>query len=268
VVAFPQSSTAQAGWAQLPLLQLRAAVVLAPATGDTVEPIDTPDRARLVRALDDAVLTDRLRSLAARCTPASAAINPAPVVQAPLDGWHVPEDSHQTTLWATYRLGSEQTAGIGAIVNVRMPDPLHGAGVTILVDVAVSVTDPLSFADTAVLLRDAVLAGAVDVSDALGELLPAESAVTRVECHLDAASNDGTGLHRPNSIEQRLAWPWPRPANRPLTTLRVAAEVSGPLSAPDAAHLIERGLRLMVLDAGVLEPDQMIEQIHQALRAV
>lgn len=266
VVAFPPPSTTQPGWTHLPLLQLRAAIVLGPATGATVEPIDAPDRARLVRALNDSSLTHRLRHLASAHPPASAAINPVSAAQAPLEAWHIPDDSYQTTLWATYRLGDEQASGLGAMVNVQMPDQLHGAGVTITIDIAVSVTDQLSFGEVAVLLRDALLAGAVEVSDALVELLPAEAAITRVECHLEAASNDGANVHRPNSIVQRLAWPWPRAENRPLTTLRVAAEVQAPLGAPEVAHLVERGLRLMVLDVGVLEPDEMVQEVRRALR--
>jgi hypothetical protein len=267
VVFFPPAGTVQTGWTHVPLLQLRAGIQIGPAAGDSVEPIDIPDRIRLVRALNAAALTEQLRVLAAVWTPSAAAIEPAATGQHSLDAWHTPDDSDQTTLLATYRLGGPQTSGVGALVNIRMPDPLHGAALTITVDVGLTVAEQLDLSMVAVLLRDALLAAAVDVGAALGELLPPDATVMHVECHVDASTDDGLGFSRLNGIEQRLVWPWPRPANRPLTTLRVAADVQASFGGADAADVVERGLRLMLLNAGVLDPDPMVDAIHQALRA-
>lgn len=268
VVAFPPPSTAPSGWSHLPLLQLRIAAVLGPAPGDSVQPIDTPDRARLVQALESSTLTSSLRLLAQSHPAATAAaVDSGLAVQAPLDEWHVPEDGAQTTLLAAYRLGGQQ-GGLGALVNVRLPDQIYGAGVTITVDVAVSIGDRLSLGETAWLLRDALLAGGVDVAEALAPLLPADAALTRVECHLEAAGDDGNGFRRPNGIDRRLVWPWTRSTDRPLSTLCIAAEVQAPFGTSDAADLVERGLRLMVLDAGVLDPDPLVYEVREALRGV
>jgi hypothetical protein len=167
---------------------------------------------------------------------------------------------------AAYRLGNDASAGVGALMTVTLPQLGRSHPAAITVDIAASLASPLSLVEVADVWRDALLAAAVQIPDALAELLPVEATVARVELHLVADNTDAKNFNRPNDLERRVDW-------QPLGTrtrdfgrsLGAAATVSGPLSEHDIAELVAGAFDHMLSDGGVLDPREAIEQMRRHL---
>ncbi len=175
---------------------------------------------------------------------------------------------HQSTASAAYRLGGNAASGVGALIAVAMPDLARGDLVTVTVDVAISIVDPLQLTELAMVMRDALLLAGTAVPDALVQVLPPEAAVTRVELHLVADNTNGNNFSRPNDLGRRVCWDTFGPRTRDLgRSLGVAVEASGPLTSRDVAELVAGALEHMALDSGFLEPETAIASVRQLATA-
>lgn len=116
----PQHGSPPQGWAEIPLLQLRAAAAVTPATLDECGDIRPQEREELVKQLRLAAITARLRGLASSPPAASTEGTQAPK-PLPLNDWMPTPGVRQSTDYATYRLGGDARAGISALSTMLLP---------------------------------------------------------------------------------------------------------------------------------------------------
>jgi hypothetical protein len=260
----PEQSTAPQGWAVLPLLQLRAVAALGPATLDTCGLIQPQHRDLLVGTLRLSAVAAQLRAFSARPA-ASATTEATTAVAAPLVDWE-PTPGHQSTEYASYRLGGDATGGVSCLVSTTFPGyGVHGS-VVFKVDMALSLANTLRLGDVARLLRDALVLASASLPEVFVDILPVDAELHQVEVHLLAPSLDGTNRNRPNELLQRVDLSQigaPTRAVGPL--MGFAARISSPLTDRDAAELVVQAIEYMVLAYGYLDPRLGITLLRQEM---
>ena len=243
----PDQSNPPRGWAALPLLQLRAAAEVGPASSDETGIILPEHRDRIRAALETASLTARLRDLS-RANPAPALAEQPEGQPAPLVDWVPTPGGYQTTDNATYRLGGDGTSGVSALAEVALPRFPNGGVVLVTVDVALSLVDPLPLRDVAGLLRDALVVVTASLPDSVADVLPSDAEVTLAETHLRAALNDGQNRTRQNDLADRVDLsPLGSPSREIGSSMGFAARIAGPLTQQAAGDLVSSAVEHMVL---------------------
>jgi hypothetical protein len=260
----PEQSTAPQGWAVLPLLQLRAVAAVGPATLDTCGFIQPQHRDLLVSALRVSPVAAQLRTFNVR-PPASATLEATTTAAAPLVDWE-PTPGHQSTEYASYRLGGDATRGVSCLVSTAFPGyGVHGS-VVFKIDIALSLANALRLGDVARLLRDALVLATAALPDVFIDILPSDAELQQVEVHLLAASTDGNQRNRPNELLQRVDLSQIGSPTRSVGPLMgFAARISSPLTERDAAELVIQAIEYMVLAYGYLDPRLGISLLQQEM---
>ena len=266
----PEQNSSPQGWSTLPLLQLRAVATVTPATVDTCGIFRPEQREALLIGLQGATVTRRLRDLSAAAAISATATAATP---APIDSWVITPDAHQSIDHCSYRLGGDASAGVSALVTVALPGfGRPGGSVVIKLDVAVSLASVLSLVDAARIMADGLVLTTSVITEALADVLPADSDVTHGELHLLAAPRPGTTAdpsNEPNDLRQRLD----------LTSLGergqvhpphfgFAAHLPGPLTERQALELTIEAIDYMSLAAGWLDPRPGVALLREALGPV
>jgi SIR2-like domain len=254
------------GWAVLPLLQLRAATAIAPASLETVGIIGPREREEITAALSSSEITGRLHAMSSR-TPASAISPDSPAPHEGLGAWQLTPEGHQSGEAASYRLGGNAAAGISALATVQLPTVGANTGsIVVALDIALSLMEPIRLADTAWLLRDALMVTAGTLPTALGHVLPADAEVTRAELHIVAATTMGDGTFRNNELESRVDLSVLGQPSRPVGPwIGFAAQVPGPFSQAEANALVADAFEHMALAAGYTDPRVGIRALRHEL---
>lgn len=260
----PEQSTAPQGWAVLPLLQLRAVAALGPATLNTCGLIQPQHRDLLVSALRLSPVATQLRAFSARPA-ASATTEGTTAAAAPLVDWE-PTPGHQSTEYASYRLGGDATSGVSCLVSTTFPGYGVQSSVVLKIDIALSLADTLRLGDVARLLRDALVFATASLPEVFVDILPSDAELQHVEVHLLAPSMDGNNRNRPNELLQRVDLSQIGAPTRTVGPLMgFAARISSPLTERDAAELVVQAIEYMVLAYGYLDPRLGITLLRQEM---
>jgi hypothetical protein len=263
----PNLSSPPSGWAMLPLLQLRVTAAIGPAPLQECGIIRPAERDALVEALRAATVTTSLRVIATR-TASGASAEPSDETPnpAPLSDWIATAGSFQSTEDATYRLGGDAAAGVSALAQIRFPRYAQGNLVNAILDIALSLSDPISLADAAVIWRDGLVLATGALADALTGVLPAGASPGLVEIHVAAPRVDGLNRNRPNDLGQRIELSLLGQPTRSLSdAIGYAARISGPLSSDEAARLVVDGIEYMALANGYVDPRIALESLRATL---
>ncbi len=270
----PQSTSVPQGWNVLPLLQLRAAATVGPASSDTCGLIRAENREALLRALRFAPLTNRLRSMAGY--PAAQAIGelstPGTTMNAPfLNDWVPTPGGYQSSDYCTYRIGGDATAGISALIVIRLPG-LQGPGdgsIVFIADVALSLQKAIRLAEAAMILRDGLVLVTATLPESIAEVLPSDATTNHAEVHFLAATQYGspaTQGDRENDVQQRVDLsPLGMPTRNIGQSMGYAARLPGPLTDREASNLVCDAIERMAYDVGYLDPRLGIRQLRQEL---
>lgn len=257
------------GWASIPLLQLRAVGIVSEVPADSCEPIRRRERDTILETLRASALTRRLETLAQR---ELAFATPGPVdgvLPVPLDDWVQTPNGYHTSTSASHRLGGDATSGVSCLVDVRLPNAAGfgaSATVTCIVDIGISVQGTVSLAETARLLRDALLVATTGLPDAVAGVIPPNAKVTGAEVYFRAAATDGHNQHRVNDIAQRIDLSsLGRPSRGIGTYYSYCVEIPEAFSEHAAAQLVVDALEVLALDSGYLEPDEGLARLREAL---
>jgi hypothetical protein len=271
----PESSSAPQGWGVLPLLQLRAAAIVGPASPDTCGLIRAESREALLTALRVAALTSRLRNMAGY--PAAPAIGepptPGTTVNAPfLTDWVPSPGGYQTYDYCTYRIGGDATVGISALVTVRLPGfsgPVGGGSVVFTADVAISLERTIRMAEAAMILRDGLVLVTATLPGMLADVMPGDASTNHAEVHFLAATqhgSPGTQGNRQNDVLQRVDLsPLGTPTRDIGPSMGFAARLPGPLTEREAADLVCEALEQLAYAVGYLDPRLGIRQLRQEM---
>ena len=271
----PESVSAPQGWGVLPLLQLRAAAIVGPASSDTCGLIRAESREALLGVLRFAALTNRLRSMAAY--PAAQAIGeqPAPgtTVNAPfLSDWVPTPGGYQTYDYCTYRIGGDATVGISALLAIRLPGlqgPGGGGSVVFTADVALSLQKPIRMAEAAMILRDGLVLVTAALPEVLADILPSDATTNHAEVHFLAATQYGspaTQGNRENDVLERVDLsPLGTPTRNIGQSMGFAARLPGPLTDREAADLVCEAIEQLAYAVGYLDPRLGIRQLRQEM---
>jgi len=250
----PDPTSAPQGWGVLPLLQLRAVAAVSPVTLDTVGLIRPQHRDALVSALRAAAATMAVRSIGSN-PPASAAAPPvSPATAEPLVDWSHTPHAHQSTDYASYRLGGDASGGVSSLVTVQCPNYANSGSVLFKIDIGVSIERALWLGETVRALRDALVLVTSVLPGVFAEILPTDAEVQQAEIHLLAPSVDGNNKNRPNDLLQRVdlaLFGTPTRTVGPL--LAFATQLSGPLTEHEAAEVVATGFDYMTLASGYLD---------------
>jgi hypothetical protein len=262
----PNPSSANPGWTVIPLLQLRAACEIRPATPDTVGPIRPENREAQVHALRVAAVREDLYPLSA--APAMNALTEATGVAdpPPLVDWESPADVQQSAVHSICRLGGDGAAGVSCLVTVRFPTATMAASVVITCDVGVSIGRLVRVGEAAQILRDGLVLVTAVLPNVFGDLLPPDADVHQAEVHLIASNMDGNGKSRPNDLPHRLDLSTfgPPPAIAPQS-FGFAALISTPLTQREAVGLVVEAFELAALSSGYIDPRVGIASLRQEL---
>ena len=261
----PPSSAPPQGWSGLPLLLLRVAAAIGPASSDDCGPIRANVRMALSRVLSGAALTLRVQALGERqAVPALAdrgEMTPAPIAQ-----WEPTPGAYQTTAQASYRLGGDATAGVSSLMEVRLPAAPYGGVVLFTVDLAISIAGRLTLLDVTLLLRDMLVLATADLPEATADVPPPDAEVHRAEIHIAAPFNDGTNRTRSNDLAERVDFsPLGEPSRAVGNSMGIAYRIPGPLSERDAAELLIQAIEYMALDGGFLDPGMGLTTLRRDL---
>ena len=271
----PESACAPQGWNVLPLLQLRAAATVGPASSDTCGLIRAENREALLRALRLAPLTNRLRSMAGY--PAAQAIGeqstPGTTMNAPfLSDWVPTPGGYQTYDYCTYRIGGDATVGISALLAVRLPGlqgPGGGGSVVFTADVALSLQKAIRLAEAAMILRDGLVLVTATLPESIAEVLPSDATTNHAEVHFLAATQYGspaTQGNRENDVQQRVDLsPLGTPTRNIGQSMGFAARLPGPLTDREASDLVCEAIEQLAYAVGYLDPRLGIRQLRQEL---
>jgi hypothetical protein len=254
----PEQASPPAGWAFLPLLQLRAVAAVGPVTLDTCGFIGPQEREGLESALCSAALTAQLYGLG--CAPAASAIaTDAPQLATAtrsLGVWTPTPGGHQSNEHASYRLGGDAKDGVSALATVQLPRVgSFGGAMLFIIDIAISLATAIRLGDAATLWRDGLVLTSALLPAALIDILPAEADATQAELHAFAAATDGHQLNRPNDLAVRLDLSSLGSPTRPLrSSIGFAMRLVGALAEMEAADVVAQGIDHMALANGYLDP--------------
>ena len=265
----PQHGSPPQGWAALPLLQLRAAAAVTPATLDDCGDLRPQEREELLKRLRPAAITARLRVLAsspaapATTTNADGAEAPQPL---PLIDWMPTPGARQSTDYATYRLGGDASRGVSALLTILLPRFGTNGAVVFLLDIAASLERSLYLHEAASLWRDGLVLVSGVLPEAIGAVLPADADVSECEIHALASRADGQTGQRENSLSRRIEFASLGEPSEPLgESIGYAAEIRGGLTEHDAGELVVTAIDQMALDNGYLDPRLGIRDLRSAM---
>lgn len=265
----PESTVVPQGWAVLPLLVVRAASQVTPATYETVGLIGPEQRERIVAALQASALNARLRALSKFEAIAATADPPTPTV--PVAQWAATPGMFQSFDHATYRLGGDASSGVSALARIAMPPMSRTDGASLIVDMGISIGLLLGLPTVAELFRDGLVLVTSVLAEAIADVMPIDASVTHCELHLSTSRMEGTsnGTPRQNDMAERVDFRTvmsdaePNPKVNEL--LGFAASLSGPLTTHEASELAAYALNYMSLAVGFLDPRAGIAMVRQAL---
>jgi len=264
----PQGSRPADGWEFVPLLQLRAAAAIGPATIENCGVIGPGERQALVSALVSAPVTLAIAGLSrapgARATPTHETTD-AGKAQA-FSSWEPTPDGYQSDMHASYRLGGDGTFGVSALLTIQLPSPGVGGSVVFTFDLGVSIEASIWIGQAAMLWRDAVVLTSTLLPDALGTVLPPEADVYQIELHVLAATDDGQGNSRPTDLTERLDMQNFGIPTRPVgPAMGVAMRVDGGLAGQEAGMLVSEAINHMALANGYLDPRIGLSMVRASL---
>ncbi len=269
----PQDNAVLTGWAVLPLLLLRTMAAAGPVDLDECEDFLPEYRERVLAALNSAVVTRWLRELATtRGASARVGAPPEalPTTGTPVTMWApAPASAGGPALTAehgAYRLGGDATSGVSALAAVWYPRWAQTSRMEFMLDIGLSLAWSPGLDRVAGLLRDGLLLVARDLPSAMAAALPTRAEVTVCEAHLMAATTDGMGTPRPNTLEQRIDWSVMGHQSAPLPTeLSDAVSVAGPLSEVQAAEIAVSAIDYWALNHGFDDPRPGIRYLRSQL---
>ncbi len=263
----PDNGSAPAGWSVLPLLQLRAAAAIGPATYEDCGLIRAEHREALVAGLESSDLTRRLRALSSAPAASALATGGAPMPEpGSFEGWIPTPGGHQSGEHASYRLGGGGSAGVSTLVTISLPSLAGGGAIVIKVDIGLSLEGPISLARAALLWREGLLLAADALPGILGEVLPAYAVPDIAEVHALAASTDGNGLSRPNDLAARLdLGPLGTSSGHRGPSMGFAMRLAGPLSEHQAGEFAIEAVDHMALAHGYIDARQGIAALRSEL---
>jgi hypothetical protein len=271
----PNSAQAPAGWAVLPLLQVRVVSYIGGSTMGRVGLIRERQRANLTAALDASAATNTLVRFTA--LPSASAVTALPEETEPLAPWEwvLNPDVTATLKEASYRLGGDASAGVSALVNVKPPWNNGGNDRYFIFDAGVSATVPVALSDLASLIRDGLVLVTAELPAALSDILPPGAQVCKTEVHLLAhtvtGSRVGADTNRANDLSLRVELtsmgPLNRPSNLAFPTAVFVAQVGGPLSIGDATELTVEGIEYMASEHGWHAPTAGISMLRGQLES-
>ena len=271
----PESSSAPQGWGVLPLLQLRAAAVVGPASPDACGLIRAESREALLAALRVDALTNRLRNMAGYPVAPAIGEPPAPgtTVSAPfLSDWIASPGGHQSYDYCTYRIGGDATVGMSVLVTVRLPGfpgPVGGGSVVFTADVAISLQKMIRMAEAAMILRDGLVLVTATLPGVLADVLPGDANTNLAEVHFLAATqygSPGTQGNRQNDVSHRVDLsPLGKPTRDIGQSMGFAARLPGPLTEREAADLVCEAMEQLAYAFGYLDPRLGIRQLRGEL---
>ena len=268
------------GWTGMPLVVARTVAAFWPAPLDSVGQIDPVTREQLIRGLETSALSTLLRRIATDRKPfqagADATGHPgsvqvmgsweAPQATAPNAG-RTPSVVYQSTTRAVYRMGSDGSEGVSALVTVDMPGQTTGAQVVITGDVGMSLQEGVSLALLGTVLRDTLLTLVNQVTGALENVMPRAVELQHVEVHWTAPENVD-GFNRPVPPGLGLDFTPLGTASRPQSPYGGYAEGSGLLVSHDTAgEFILRAFTTVALDTGFLDPRRGLETVADQLHS-
>jgi hypothetical protein len=244
----PERRSPNSGWAFQPLLVLRTVAEIGPAPTVALGSLRQELRDRLLQSLAASPLTPHLVELSQRQSQ-SALGDGQPGPHALAEGWQSTPGGYQDAEHGSYRLGGDATSGVSALVDIH---PVGGS-ILVSVDAGLSLAEPISLAEAARVLRDALAWVTQSAPDALTDFLPSDAQITLVEVHLMASDQNADGSNRSNHLGKRVdLGPLGSPTRSVGTSMGYAALVAGPLSDQAAAELVVHALDDMALDSGFL----------------
>jgi hypothetical protein len=252
-------------WQTEPLLRLRVATIIGPATVDTVGRLGPRIHRAVINSLDSSQLSKSLRTLTRRHVPVLAdGGTVAPIGRQHLGEWQIADDDHLTGDHAAYRLGGDASSGIVGFVSVSLPAFTHAGQVNLVLDVGISVAEPVSILAVGRLLTDELLA-VHEAAGALSPALPGDARAWLAGITLTAPRTVG-GQHRPNRIDQRIDFSPMGEHTRELNMdIGITFDLWPGFAASDAASVIVGAIEAMMVDAGFLDPTDGIDELATRL---
>jgi hypothetical protein len=253
-------------WRTEPLLRLRVALSVGPATVDTVNRLGPRIHRGVIASLDASDLSRSLRTLTRQHVPVLADDETAATPgRQHLGDWQIAEADHLTGDHAAYRLGGDASSGIAGFATVSLPAYSHAGEAHLVLDIGISVADPVSILVIGRLLADALTA-AVGASVALASVLPTSARVSLCGITL-TAPRMADGQSRPNALDQRIDFSPMGEHTRELSMdIGVMFEPPEGFEAADRARSVVVGaIEAMMLDAGFLDPTDGIDELASRL---
>lgn len=252
------------GWSDMPLVLARAVVALSPATTETTGLLDPQARGALLAALTDGGLHKAVKALAAVGDPAHAnaqrhpgsPAGPSPEVT----GWQAPDGAYQSTTDAVYRLGTDASTGISALLSIRTPQQSIGAEIALICDIGISLTVGPALETVAETLRTALLSLSNEVVNALGTVIPDAATALRWEAHW-AAPSSSDSLNRPVPPTAGIDFGAFGAPTRPSVPYGGYAETpDGPATEQSITSFLSRAFATVALDNGYLNPSPVFSE--------
>ena len=244
----PEQGSVPQGWSFLPLLQLRAVAGVGPASIDTCGVIRPQDRDAVVNALRGAAVTARLYGLGSALVASATVTEGSDSVRraAPLTAWSPTPGGHQSTEYASYRLGGDASFGVSALVTVRLPGVgAYGGWIVFTIDIGLSLAAAIRLGEAAMLWRDGLILTSALLPEALTDILPAEADVVQGEAHVLAAPTNGHSANHPNELGERLDLSPLGSATRTVgPSMGFAMRLAGALSEREAADVVAEAIQL------------------------
>jgi hypothetical protein len=265
----PQTSAPPAGWAALPLLQLRAVAVVSPVRLDDCGPIGPGDREAVVLALENALVTQELW-VVENDRPLVSALQPTPgdVLHRapPVSSWIPTPGAHQSLASGSYRLGGDASVGVSSLLEFWLPRPQAGS-VLITFDIALSLRGGLAVNDAIRLWQSALMLLTGPIRDALAGIVPHDGDVAHVEIHAAAPESSGQGHTRSEGLfEQLRLGIFGQPTDSLPRSVGQAMRVEGALGEHDAGEIVLDALERIALNCGFLDPRAAMKTLRAEVR--
>ncbi|MDT0263411.1 hypothetical protein [Jatrophihabitans lederbergiae] len=252
-------------WRTEPLLRLRVATTIGPATVDTVDRLGPRIHRAVIDSLDSSQLSRSLRTLTRQHVPVLADDETgAPTSRQHLGDWQIANDDHLTGDHAAYRLGGDASSGIVGFVGVSLPAFSHAGEAHVVLDIGISVAEPVSILVIGRLLTDGLVA-LRDAGDALSPVLPADAQASLTGITL-TAPRMVAGQSRSNPISGRVDFSPMGEHTRELSMdLGISFELWSDFDANDAGGVIVGAIEAMMVDAGFSDPTDGIDELGTRL---
>ena len=171
---------------------------------------------------------------------------PGTTIQAPyVNNWDATPGGYQSYDCCSYRIGGDATAGISALLAIRLPGlqgPGGGGSVVFTAEVALSLQKAIRVAEAAMILRDGLVLVTATLPESIAEVLPSDATTNHAEVHFLAATQYGspaTQGNRENDVQQRVDLsPLGTPTRKIGQSLGFAARLPGPLTDREASDLV------------------------------